>query len=205
VSLGGTTPRDLLRWYLFTALGLVSVAACGASDSSGGGGSLDCAKARGQNCWKDVVAAATRCLPAAGSHGTLTTDGTACEYADGTVVAFDQPLVVGPALSLTGFVVTKAGAPCLRFTEGSGAVEVTTSAGSATFTELGATASLACPNGTTVSGSAGSLVACYSALPNRMLTDMISPTDGGYEGAVVLTLTGTSDASGTPTFDCASP
>lgn len=80
---------------------------------------LDCAWARGDNCFKSVVAAAAACLPPLDAVGALSEDGRTCTFATGQTVTFDDPvrLPFPDGSRAWNFTVRANGRECLRVTE----------------------------------------------------------------------------------------
>jgi hypothetical protein len=183
----------------------------GAATTGPGSGTLDCAWAAGDNCWKSVIAAASACLPGSDEKGTLSADARTCTYPSGHTIAFADALVRSGKWSLPSFTLTTNGSPCLRLDEAANAVTVTTPAGAVTLSQdtAGATLTVACPGGPTTSGPVAGLSACKDAAPGLgegCACSSSSNDAGTYTGRFTFSLDGTSGPQGTTlAFDCGSP
>jgi hypothetical protein len=175
----------------------IGAVACGTSQP---GQRLDCAWLAAANCWKTIAAAAESCVPAAGTHGTLSADAMTCTYGDGHVVTSTQALTAShgsPPFTLTtngqtcmsygpGMLSTQAGTVLLAGDEVNGMVTSVT---------------LTCPDGSQVTGDFQALLACrgdagFAIIPGS--------TIAGGPSEITFALDGT-DQGSLPIWDCRTP
>ncbi len=178
----------------------VLVVGCGGSGSSSK--SLDCAYLAGDNCWKTTATAATSCLPAAGTTGTLAADNSSCTYASGVTVTFT------PALTLPlpngfndwNFTVTSGGQECMHYDESAAGFQLTVGTSTVMEAVSGmASIELTCPDGTSYASSNGlSLLSC----PGSSLGDLPGNTSSSSSTSVTFGLINTGASSSVTVFDC---
>lgn len=160
---------------------------------------LDCAWARGDNCWKQLLAASAACLPDAEETGEL--DGSSCVYESGTRVSFAH--AVDPETACEGDLawsldIETGGAPCLSFTSSDQGFALTSPAGVFRSELLAGTYRLTCPDGTAYETTdVFGLFECLGDLPGTFAF-----CSGGE---VTLGLTGNVNQDPYPLLDCRAP
>lgn len=148
-----------------------SLAACG-DDGDGGDevGVLDCAWVQGEdNCFEQMLATSTACLPESSVEGTLDATGTTCTLDGGATVTFGAPL--DPATACDEYdwdlrVTGPGGTPCLELAETDTSLDIVTSTGMLRVEEVGAVYRVTCPDGRAYEAANPlSLLECLEGLP----------------------------------------
>ncbi len=125
----------------------VSVFACGDELI---GQEIGCDWFTGENCWKASLEAAAPCLHPADDIGTLSADGTQCDFTDGTQVVFLNPIdLANMDYYRWNFEIHNDDAICMSFYENSSDRRtLTTSLGVYRDEPKGRGIQISCPSGT---------------------------------------------------------
>lgn len=175
----------------------------GCGSSGGSSKPLDCTYLASDNCWKTTAQAATSCLPASGTTGTLALDNASCTYASGQTITFAPALTLPlPSGAKTwNFTVTTNGTECLQYEEGGGgALTLTVNGEVFSETTTGSSElSLTCPDGTSYASSDPlSLLSC----PSGTFGDLPGNSYSSSATSVSFSFINTGTPSSVKVFDC---
>ncbi|HUT99857.1 MAG TPA: hypothetical protein VM425_00295 [Myxococcota bacterium] len=163
------------------------------------GEEIGCDWFSGENCWKASLTAAADCLHPTDDIGTLSADGTQCDFTDGTQIVFLNPIdLANMDYYRWNFEIHKDDAICMSFCENSSDRRtLTTSLGVYWDEPRGLGIQISCPSGTKYKVLvASNLITCEN------FKKILPGIKAAWENAVVsFTLTGGPDGD-TPIFTC---
>lgn len=186
----------MLGWAL-------AVAGCsGGDDSKDGGAQVSCDWFVQDNCWKTAVAEANACVDGT-LTGNVSSDTRTCSYADGTSIAFSNPLSgVANDNYVWDFSVTRQGQNCVTFKElgatGDDGFLLRTASGEVREESVGLDVVFSCPSGERVRVDFMTAFSCLDKLPGIAWS---SSASNGVSAS--LSLLG--GASNDQLFSCSSP
>lgn len=178
---------------------LLLAVACHACGDELVGAEIGCDWFTNSNCWKDSLAAAADCLHGADDIGTLSADGSHCDFTDGTQVIFVDPIDLDNMdYYRWNFEIHKDNALCMSFKESSfDRRTLTTSLGVYRDEPRGLGIQIVCPSGTKYK-----VLVATNLLSCENYKHILPGLKASWENSVVsFTLTGGPEGD-TPVFTC---
>lgn len=138
-----TTTLTFASLCLAGTTAAVLLAGCGGDDAK----TVGCAFFSGDNCWKETVAAAYKCVDGTAT-GMYDAQRTECSFSDGTIIKFATPVPESFLDYEFDFdVLSPGGDTCASFQEFEAGVEVETSLGVFRQDVVGSDVVISCPDG----------------------------------------------------------